>query len=162
MSNGSSGRVAMMLTAIAAMIGVPVLLGALYNSWRVLAEARNQAVLRAPAPDAAELPPPPELEAPPIEEYVPPPAAERPIPMVVLDLLEARLETAHVDDFDPSLPYRLAVDGAEGVAMSATVDLGRDGTIDEYWTLRPEVSREVVENGARHRMVRRDGEWVRE
>lgn len=161
----NSGRVVLVMSSVALMVGVPVLLGSLYNSWRVMVEARTESMGRPELP--VENAPPsgepvddaPQPDAP---AYVPPPPTEIPLEQFVPGLLEVELTSPHVDDWDPTLPYRLSVDGAEGLATTATVDLGRDGTIDEYWTLRPELGREVVEGGARHRMVRRDGAWVRE
>ena len=160
--SSSSGRGVLLVSAAATVIGVPVVLGSLYNAWQLTVDrstvggtAVRTIEVSAPIPERPEIPP----EPLPVES----PLKERPLEDVLGGLLpEIRMEGTVVADHDPSLPYRLALQGEGGMVLSATVDLGRDGTIDEWWTVRPTLVREVLRDGARVRLVRREGAWVPE
>lgn len=158
--SGSNGRVALLLSVAGVLVGGPVVLGILLQTWTAMEESRRSA-REAPLRPAGPPPVPIELAAPPpaAPEI---PLSELPVEDVVGNLLEFEAPGPHGDDFEPSLPYRVAWDARDGLVVSATVDLRRDGTIDEYWTLRPAVTRDVVDGGERVRMVVRDGVWVRE
>lgn len=160
MSSGR-GQVALLISFAGVLIGGPILLGVLWQTWVTMQESRQQAREAPMRPVRAE---PPTGVALPEDVPLPPPVplSELPLERVVGDLLEVQATSPHVDDLDPSLPYRLSWDARDGIVISATVDLGRDGTIDEWWTLRPELTREAMLDGVRRRMVIRDGAWVPE
>jgi hypothetical protein len=157
--SSSSGRTALLVTAVGVLVGVPVLLGSMWQSWQLMVQTRTEhrALPLAPLkPAEGEAPAPIEaVEAPVV------PASEFPMDQVVQGLREFEAPSAHGADYDPTLPYAVAWDAVEGRVTAATVDLGRDGTIDEYWTFDPLV-REIVQDGVRVRHVVRDGNWVRE
>jgi hypothetical protein len=161
MSN-STGRTSMLLAGAGAMIGVPVLLGSMWTSWQLVVEARQEHVVQRPDVAAAAEQITEVASLPPVPELVLPLVTERTMADVVEGLMEVETETLNVDDLDPALPYRLAAQLQDGLVIGATVDLGRDGTIDEWWTLRPTLGREVMKDGARQRLVKRDGAWVPE
>lgn len=158
----NNGKVALLISAAATVVGLPVVFASLYNSWGLFLEARSSA--ERPARLPVDVPMEVVPEAPPPEvPIVAEPLKDMPLEHVVAGLLpEISVEGSRVEDYDPTLPYRLSLDAVNGLVTAATIDLGRDGTVDEWWTIRPTLGREVLRDGVRMRLVPRDGVWVPE
>ncbi|MEQ1505090.1 MAG: hypothetical protein ABMB14_22845 [Myxococcota bacterium] len=134
------------LMSLMVMLGVaaamPVVLGGFYSVWRAhllqdLAEDPS-APRAAIAADPAPVVPVPHAPLP-----APPPM--RPVDEVAFRYVEHPMQGAVEQDVAPGSPFRidLVKEGAGVLATGLTVDLDRNGTIDERWTFHPAPTRVV-------------------
>lgn len=141
MSSSRSMLPLVMVAAGAAFI-VPVMLGTVWNTWRAQVEGRqpDQAAVEEAkrlqaerdAARAAQ-----EAAAETLPQLVGDPVYDKDSDRVLLDMFtEYAMTEERIDDVLPDQPFRVdALRGANNLAGTLRVDLGRDGRIDEEWSI---------------------------